>query len=108
MHKLIPVFPDHTYLQISVLLDNACNCPECYAHKLSLVVMSENIIHKPRYLIACGKCGARGPFGKHIRDAVLGWNRPPNWFARLLKRQNMKRLGQISPCSHITNKWSSA
>jgi len=104
MHDLIPVFPDRSYLQISVLLDNACICPECYAHRSSLVVMGEKIVQKPRYLISCGKCNYRGPFGKHIRDAVLRWNKPPGWFARFLKCRKMKRLGQISPYGRSSNK----
>jgi len=91
MHDLIPVFPDRSYLQINVLLDNACICPECYAHRSSLVVMSEQIVHEPRYLIACSKCNYRGPFGKHIRDAVMRWNKPPSWLAALLKRRDKNR-----------------
>jgi hypothetical protein len=85
MPDLLPVFPDHTYCRIEDALNKALDCPQCYAHRSFLIVMSEKVITKPRYLISCTQCNYRGPFSKHISHAVKRWNDPPSLVATVQK-----------------------
>jgi hypothetical protein len=84
MPELIPVFDDHSHLEINRLLNEALRCPECGASPSMLAVMSENIT-MPRFLIACRECKYEGPFGKSLYDAIKRWNKPIGYFAALRK-----------------------
>ncbi len=88
MPDLIPMFDDHSHLQINRLIhENALRCVECGAHQRSLVLMIESRAIRPRYVLACGECRYQGPLGKNPDDAVRQWNEPLGFFASFLKKR---------------------
>ncbi len=86
MPELIPMFADHSHLEIHRILNTALRCGNCGAHQSRLIFKSEGVT-RPRYVVACTECDHHGPFGKTLHDAIKQWNKPPGFFAAFFQRR---------------------
>lgn len=95
MRELIPVFEDRSHRVVNRILSEALRCPFCSASPGTLVAMGEARVVGARYLIACVKCGYKGPFGRGLEDAVKRWNRKPpfrlqDWLHELFPQKSRR------------------
>ncbi|MGB9152969.1 MAG: hypothetical protein WCD70_07765 [Alphaproteobacteria bacterium] len=108
MHDLIPIFDDHSHFMVNEMLKKANCCPECGARNHAFVAKAENTVRRPRYVITCGECKYQGPFGKDFEDAVRQWNKPPGFFALMIRRWKWKRDKQRQHQTKLPQKKSGA
>ena len=108
MHDLIPIFDDHSHLMVNEMLKKATCCQGCGARYHAFVAKAENIVRNPRYVITCGECKYQGPLGKDFEDAVRKWNKPPGFFALIIKRWKWKRTKQQQQKTKLLQKKTGA
>ena len=86
MVTLIPLFEDRSHSMVNQIMNGALSCPKCHATKHDLIAMTEAKVKSPCYLVACTRCKFKGSFGRGLEDAVLRWNKPPGFLARMFQK----------------------